>query len=333
MRKFIDLCKEIYNIERFRLYADGVAFFVFTASVSLSDTNNTTRAGYSRDDQFYAAYPVGTELLCDTGKLHWTCFEVEDWGPVEYCIMERQGKSPYAYHSVSSFPISVNFSNGLVKTLIFVARLLLLFILTAAQSFGRPEKLQAPQQVCLEEGLHRLLILCSIKFRPKMKEHMQYFFSHPEEVNQLAKVQAQVAEVKETMIANIEKVFFDELSMFVDQACGVLQAVEPLNSFLASLCKFTRSLMFFILEELIFPRTHFGGGKSTGFGLIYDSVENAKKFQPKYRLIRETDEGKEEQSQEEVSVFEFEKLPSSRSWWLQAFSLQQIRVECFLKLF
>lgn len=33
-------------------------------------------------------------------------------------------------------------------------------------------------------------------------------------------------------------------------------------------------------------RTHFGGGKSTGFGLIYDSVENAKKFEPTYRLIR-----------------------------------------------
>lgn len=33
-------------------------------------------------------------------------------------------------------------------------------------------------------------------------------------------------------------------------------------------------------------RTHFGGGKSTGFGLIYDSVESAKKFEPKYRLIR-----------------------------------------------
>ncbi|KAL9665469.1 hypothetical protein QQ045_020889 [Rhodiola kirilowii] len=107
MRKFIDLCKAIYNIERFRLYADGVAFFVFTASVSFFYTNSTTRAGYSRDDQFYAAYPVGTELLCDTGKLYkvalGTCFEVEDWGPVEYCIMakhfERQGKSPYAYHS------------------------------------------------------------------------------------------------------------------------------------------------------------------------------------------------------------------------------------------
>ena len=33
-------------------------------------------------------------------------------------------------------------------------------------------------------------------------------------------------------------------------------------------------------------RTHFGGGKSTGFCLIYDSVENAKKFETKYRLIR-----------------------------------------------
>ncbi|CAL5350749.1 unnamed protein product [Camellia sinensis] len=28
-------------------------------------------------------------------------------------------------------------------------------------------------------------------------------------------------------------------------------------------------------------RTHFGGGKSTDFGLIYDSVENAKKYKPK----------------------------------------------------
>ncbi|EIE21913.1 hypothetical protein WJX75_003246 [Coccomyxa subellipsoidea] len=33
-------------------------------------------------------------------------------------------------------------------------------------------------------------------------------------------------------------------------------------------------------------RTQFGGGKSTGFGLIYDTVDAAKKFEPKYRLIR-----------------------------------------------
>merc|ERR1712076_173921 len=33
-------------------------------------------------------------------------------------------------------------------------------------------------------------------------------------------------------------------------------------------------------------RTQFGGGKSCGFGLIYDSVDAAKKFEPKHRLVK-----------------------------------------------
>jgi small subunit ribosomal protein S24e len=33
-------------------------------------------------------------------------------------------------------------------------------------------------------------------------------------------------------------------------------------------------------------KTAFGGGKSTGFALIYDSLDAAKKFEPKYRLTR-----------------------------------------------
>ena len=33
-------------------------------------------------------------------------------------------------------------------------------------------------------------------------------------------------------------------------------------------------------------RTAFGGGKSTGFGLIYDNIEAFKKFEPKHRLKR-----------------------------------------------
>jgi len=33
-------------------------------------------------------------------------------------------------------------------------------------------------------------------------------------------------------------------------------------------------------------KTVFGGGKSTGFGLIYDNQQVAKKFEPKYRLVR-----------------------------------------------
>jgi len=33
-------------------------------------------------------------------------------------------------------------------------------------------------------------------------------------------------------------------------------------------------------------KTHFGGGKSTGFALIYDDEESQKKFEPRYRLVR-----------------------------------------------
>lgn len=33
-------------------------------------------------------------------------------------------------------------------------------------------------------------------------------------------------------------------------------------------------------------RTQYGGGKSTGFALIYDSAEALKKFEPHYRKVR-----------------------------------------------
>lgn len=33
-------------------------------------------------------------------------------------------------------------------------------------------------------------------------------------------------------------------------------------------------------------RTHFGGGKSTGFALIYDNEKVQKQFEPRYRLVR-----------------------------------------------
>ncbi|CAI8618969.1 unnamed protein product [Vicia faba] len=43
------------------------------------------------------------------------------------------------------------------------------------------------------------------EFGPKLKEHMQYCVDHPEEVSKLAKVKAQVSEVKGVMMENIEK--------------------------------------------------------------------------------------------------------------------------------
>jgi len=32
--------------------------------------------------------------------------------------------------------------------------------------------------------------------------------------------------------------------------------------------------------------TKFGGGRSTGFGLIYDNLQALKKYEPKFRLVR-----------------------------------------------
>lgn len=33
-------------------------------------------------------------------------------------------------------------------------------------------------------------------------------------------------------------------------------------------------------------RTHFGGGKTTGFALVYDTLDSAKKFEPLHRLVK-----------------------------------------------
>ncbi|KAF9941219.1 ribosomal 40S subunit protein S24B [Modicella reniformis] len=47
--------------------------------------------------------------------------------------------------------------------------------------------------------------------------------------------------------------------------------------------------MYKVEKEVVFCfgfRTQFGGGRSTGFALIYDNLDAAKKFEPKYRLAR-----------------------------------------------
>ena len=47
--------------------------------------------------------------------------------------------------------------------------------------------------------------------------------------------------------------------------------------------------MYKTQSDLIFCfglRTQFGGGRTTGFALIYETLDYAKKFEPKYRLVR-----------------------------------------------
>ncbi|CAG8590189.1 2798_t:CDS:2 [Diversispora eburnea] len=49
--------------------------------------------------------------------------------------------------------------------------------------------------------------------------------------------------------------------------------------------------LYKVEKEVIFVfgfHTYFGGGRSTGFALIYDDLETAKKFEPKFRLVRKT---------------------------------------------
>ena len=46
--------------------------------------------------------------------------------------------------------------------------------------------------------------------------------------------------------------------------------------------------------------TKFGGGKTTGFGLIYDNEEALLKFEPKHRLIRHGHAEKKETSRKAI---------------------------------
>src|SRR5690606_35433009 len=62
-------------------------------------------------------------------------------------------------------------------------------------------------------------------------------------------------------------------------------------------------------------RTVFGGGKSTGFALIYDSHEALKKFEPHYRLVRYGDATKIEKASRQQRTFSPTRNPSNCNLW------------------
>ncbi|KAH7565957.1 hypothetical protein JRO89_XS08G0046900 [Xanthoceras sorbifolium] len=63
---------------------------------------------------------------------------------------------------------------------------------------------------------------------PKLKEQMQYCVDHPEEVSKLAKVKAQVSEVKGVMMENIEKVLDrgEKIELLVDKTENLLSQIH-----------------------------------------------------------------------------------------------------------
>ena len=70
------------------------------------------------------------------------------------------------------------------------------------------------------------------EFGPKLKELMQYCVDHPEEISKLAKVKAQVSEVKGVMMENIEKVLYrgEKIELLVDKTENLHQQAQDFRS-------------------------------------------------------------------------------------------------------
>jgi vesicle-associated membrane protein 72 len=54
--------------------------------------------------------------------------------------------------------------------------------------------------------VHVMIFFLTNPCRPRLKEHMEYCTQHPEEMDKMAKIKSQVAEVKGIMMENIEQV-------------------------------------------------------------------------------------------------------------------------------
>ncbi|KAL8101353.1 vesicle-associated membrane protein 722-like [Apium graveolens] len=70
------------------------------------------------------------------------------------------------------------------------------------------------------------------EYGTKLKEHMQYCIDHPEEISKLAKVKAQVSEVKGVMMENIEKVLDrgEKIELLVDKSENLHQQAQDFRS-------------------------------------------------------------------------------------------------------
>jgi small subunit ribosomal protein S24e len=71
---------------------------------------------------------------------------------------------------------------------------------------------------------------------------------------------------------------------------------EEVSSKLAKMYKVTDPKTIFLFGF----KTQFGGGKSSGFALVYDHLTAAKKVEPKYRLIRNKLATKVEKSRKQM---------------------------------
>lgn len=82
-------------------------------------------------------------------------------------------------------------------------------------------------------------------------------------------------------------------SIFMTTLYALLQVVDVLHPGKATVPKTEirekLAKMYKTTPDVVFVfgfRTQFGGGKTTGFAMVYDSLDYAKKNEPKHRLAR-----------------------------------------------
>lgn len=70
------------------------------------------------------------------------------------------------------------------------------------------------------------------EFGSKLKEHMKYCVEHPDEISKIAKVKAQVSEVKGVMMENIEKVLDrgEKIELLVDKTENLHKQAQDFKS-------------------------------------------------------------------------------------------------------
>ncbi|KAB0342077.1 hypothetical protein FD755_012509 [Muntiacus reevesi] len=91
--------------------------------------------------------------------------------------------------------------------------------------------------------------------------------------------------MKDTVTIQTRKLMTNRLLQWKQMVIDVLQpgkATVPKTEIREKLAK-----MYKTTPDVIFVfgfRTHFDGGKTTGFGMIYHSLDYAKKNEPKHRL-------------------------------------------------
>ncbi|KAH7277266.1 hypothetical protein KP509_39G043100 [Ceratopteris richardii] len=123
------------------------------------------------------------------------------------------GKSTFSHEGLAfNFLIDEGFTYAVVSDVSLGRQIPIAFLERVKEDFKR----QYGNGKCDFVSAHGL----DKEYGSKLKDHMQYCVDHPDEMNKLSKVRAQVTEVKGIMMENIEKVLDrgEKIELLVDKS-------------------------------------------------------------------------------------------------------------------